>query len=44
MTLEKIMHAANYRGWISLEFEGKEDPVSGCAKSIKLLRKAFTKS
>jgi sugar phosphate isomerase/epimerase len=42
--IAKIMHAANYRGWISLEFEGKEDPVSGCAKSIKLLRKAFTKS
>ena len=39
--IAEIMRKANYRGWISLEFEGKEDPVSGCAKSIKLLRKAF---
>ena len=39
--IAKIMHDANFRGWISLEFEGKEDPVSGCAKSIKLLRKSF---
>ncbi len=42
--IAKIMHNANYRGWVSLEFEGKEDPVIGCEKSIKLLRKAFTKS
>ena len=39
--IAQIMRKANYRGWISLEFEGKEDPVSGCDKSIKLLRKAF---
>ena len=39
--IAKIMHDANFHGWISLEFEGKEDPVSGCAKSIKLLRKSF---
>ncbi|MFP6872845.1 MAG: sugar phosphate isomerase/epimerase family protein [Verrucomicrobiales bacterium] len=39
--IAKIMHDANYRGWISLEFEGKEDPISGCEKSIKLLRKSF---
>ena len=39
--IAEIMRKANYRGWISLEFEGKEDPVSGCEKSIKLLRKAF---
>ena len=39
--IAEIMRKANYRGWISLEFEGKEDPVSGCDKSIKLLRKAF---
>ena len=40
--IAEIMRTANYRGWISLEFEGKEDPVIGCAKSIKLLRKAFS--
>ena len=39
--IAKIMHKANYRGWVSLEFEGKEDPVSGCKKSLELLRKAF---
>jgi len=39
--IAKIMHEANYRGWVSLEFEGKEDPVSGCKKSLDLLRKAF---
>ena len=42
--IAQIMRKANYRGWISLEFEGKEDPVSGCDKSIKLLRKAFAQS
>ena len=39
--IAKIMHKANFRGWVSLEFEGKEDPVSGCEKSLALLRKAF---
>lgn len=39
--IAKIMHDAGYNGWVSLEFEGKEDPVKGCAKSIELLRKAF---
>ena len=37
----KLLHDAKFRGWVSLEFEGKEDPVSGCAKSLELLRKAF---
>ena len=35
------MQDADYKGWISLEFEGKEDPVSGCKKSLSLLREAF---
>jgi len=39
--IAKIMRDANYRGWVSLEFEGKEDPVSGCKKSLELLRKFF---
>ena len=34
------MHQTGYKGWISLEFEGKENPVTG-AKSLELLRKAF---
>jgi L-ribulose-5-phosphate 3-epimerase len=32
----------NYRGFISLEYEGKEEPRLGVAKSLALLRKAFS--
>jgi sugar phosphate isomerase/epimerase len=32
----------NYRGWISLEFEGNDDPATGVPKSLELLRKCFT--
>jgi sugar phosphate isomerase/epimerase len=39
--IAKIMHKHNYRGWISLEFEGKEDPRTAVPKSLALLRKAF---
>ena len=31
----------NYRGWISLEFEGNEDAQTGVPKSLELLRKSF---
>lgn len=31
----------DYRGYVSLEFEGKEDPRTAVPKSLKLLRKAF---
>jgi len=31
----------NYSGYISLEFEGKEDPDVAVPKSLDLLRKAF---
>jgi len=30
-----------YKGWISLEFEGKEDPKTAVPKSLEMLRKAF---
>jgi len=30
-----------YRGYVSLEFEGKEDPKTAIPKSLTLLRKAF---
>jgi sugar phosphate isomerase/epimerase len=30
-----------YTGYISLEFEGKEDPLTGIPKSLELLRRAF---
>jgi L-ribulose-5-phosphate 3-epimerase len=40
--IAKIFREANYRGYVSLEFEGKEDPRTAIPKSLKLLREAFT--
>ena len=39
--IAKIIRTAGYRGYISLEFEGKEDPRTAVPKSLALLRKAF---
>ncbi len=39
--IAKILAAVNYSGYVSLEFEGKEDPDIAVPKSIALLRKAF---
>ncbi len=39
--IAKIMHDAGYAGYVSLEFEGKEDPKTAVPKSLALLRKAF---
>ncbi len=36
-----IMKKHNYRGWISLEFEGKEDWKTALPKSLAVLRNAF---
>jgi sugar phosphate isomerase/epimerase len=36
-----ILHSVNYQGYVSLEFEGKEDAYTGVAKSIDMLRKAM---
>lgn len=36
-----ILADVGYRGYVSIEFEGKENADSGVAKSIELLRKAF---
>jgi sugar phosphate isomerase/epimerase len=36
-----LLRKHNYRGYISLEFEGKESPRTGVPKSLALLRKAF---
>ncbi len=36
-----ILKEHKYRGWISLEFEGNEDPATGVPKSLELLRKSF---
>ncbi len=36
-----IMRKNNYRGYVSLEFEGHEDPRTAVPKSLEVLRKAF---
>ena len=36
-----MMRRHNYKGWISLEFEGKEDPLTAVPKSLELLRENF---
>jgi sugar phosphate isomerase/epimerase len=35
-----LLRKHDYRGYLSLEFEGKEDPRTGVPKSLALLRKA----
>ena len=37
----KLIRSAGYRGYVSLEFEGKENPLTGIPKSLKLLGEAF---
>jgi L-ribulose-5-phosphate 3-epimerase len=37
-----ILKKVNYKGYISLEFEGKENPDSGVPKSLQMLRDAFS--
>ena len=39
--IAKLMNDANYRGYVSLEFEGKEDPKTAVPKSLEELRKHF---
>ena len=36
-----IMRDAGYRGYVSLEMEGKEDPLTAVPKSLEMLRKHF---
>ena len=40
--IAKILRKHNYRGYVSLEFEGKEDSETAIPKSLKVLRKAFS--
>ena len=35
------MREAGYTGFVSLEFEGKEDPLTAIPKSLEMLRQAF---
>ena len=37
----EIMRKVNYKGYISLEFEGQADPMDAIPKSLELLRSSF---
>jgi sugar phosphate isomerase/epimerase len=39
--LAEMLRRVRYRGYVSLEFEGKEDPETGVPKSVHTLRPAF---
>jgi L-ribulose-5-phosphate 3-epimerase len=39
--IARIFREHKYRGYVSLEFEGREDPLVAIPKSLKLLREAF---
>lgn len=41
--IAKICQAANFRGYVSLEFEGQEDPWTAVPKSLAMLRESFGK-
>ena len=40
-SIGKVMRDNNYKGYISLEFEGNEDPMTAVPKSLEVLRKNF---
>ena len=39
--IAQLMHEHDYRGYVSLEFEGKEDPQTALPQSLARLREAF---
>jgi sugar phosphate isomerase/epimerase len=39
--IASILRRHDYRGYVSLEFEGKEDYRTAIPKSLELLRRAF---
>lgn len=39
--IAKMLRQHKYRGWVSLEFEGKEDPLVAIPKSLAMLKQAF---
>ena len=41
--IAKILQAVNYRGYVSLEFEGQQDHQTAIPQSLQLLRAAFGK-
>jgi sugar phosphate isomerase/epimerase len=42
--IAKMLRKHGYKGYVSLEFEGKENPRTGIPKSLAMLRNAFTSS
>jgi sugar phosphate isomerase/epimerase len=42
--LMRILRDANYRGYVSLEYEGKEDAMHGVPKYLSKLRSAIIES
>jgi len=38
----EIFRKVNYRGYVSIEFEGSEDPLTAVPKSLELIRNAFS--
>lgn len=38
----EIFRNVDYRGYVSIEFEGNEDPMTAVPKSLELIREAFT--
>jgi sugar phosphate isomerase/epimerase len=39
--IAEILRKAGYKGYISLEMEGKEPPDTAVPKSLEIMRKAF---
>ena len=39
--IASTLRKANFKGWVSLEMEGKEDPATAVPKSLEVLRSAF---
>jgi sugar phosphate isomerase/epimerase len=40
--IAEIFRKVNYHGYVSVEFEGNEDPMTAVPKSLELIRDAFT--
>ncbi|MBC8236110.1 sugar phosphate isomerase/epimerase [bacterium] len=39
----EILSAVNFNGYISIEFEGKEDPLTGMPKSVEMIQENWVK-
>lgn len=40
--IARILQAVGYRGYVSLEMEGKQDPDTAVPESVRMLRRAFS--